>query len=167
MEMNTAPHRRLPRFILSLSPRRSHRGPNILPSLNLQTRFARPARFVETLCERSFDLSPVFSSPSALFAHNGDLQPLCHQSLAHSFPFNGRGEGRPTTNAERLTSFHHPPVTSHESPVTGLFVDIVLGFQALQQAFELRLVRIRRRAEGLRHFFCRRWGDAPVRVWWR
>src|SRR5689334_21376057 len=45
-----------------------------------------------------------------------------------------------------------------------LLVDIVLGFQALQQAFELRLVRVRRCAEGLRHLFRGRWEVALVRV---
>src|SRR6266700_6113908 len=36
-------------------------------------------------------LTPMFSSTSALFAHNGDSQPLSPQSLSHSFPFNGGG----------------------------------------------------------------------------
>src|SRR5215467_11769177 len=35
----------------------------------------------------------LFSCGSALFAHHGDLQPLPHQPLAHSFPLDGGGRG--------------------------------------------------------------------------
>src|ERR1700758_259561 len=55
-------------------PGRSSGLPYILPRFNVQTRFVRPARFVGTFCERSLDLSPVFSSTSTLFVLHGDSQ---------------------------------------------------------------------------------------------
>jgi len=54
------------------------------------------------MCHNCLDLSPAFSSTSALFANHGDSQPLCHKSLLHSFPCNGGG------------AYAQSPITSHK-----------------------------------------------------
>src|SRR5215472_17296290 len=68
--------------------------------------------------KRSFDLSPLLPSRCAFFAYHGASQPLTHQSLPHSLPFNGGGSPLYRLFASTLVTY--------ESPLVG-----VLCFQQL------------------------------------
>ena len=75
-------------------PRSARRHPLLAPSFD-------PALLLSDFCflPSAFclsDLSPSFSTASALFCAMEHLQTLCHQPLPHSFPCN---EGVPSTYA--------------------------------------------------------------------
>src|SRR5437764_14472838 len=70
-------------------------------------------RHVPTQCSAGpvYSCKPVshfLSRASALFARNGNPQPLPHQSLAHSFRFNGRGRVTSSKNLLNYYSRHAP-----------------------------------------------------------